>query len=166
MCPIKFYEYKINYCMLQYRVPTVILAFKMKPSQDCNRYEIIQNWTFFKVVTEITVLKLKCIWCHKRNRSIQATTFLGMWQKWKYSNWKCLRTLLTMFTQNLVEISNSEYQFLWVYIPYILESNLHLNLINTSFCRFLKRKIVSSRFKSAPFVQPPLAYKADWLNNF
>jgi len=25
-------------------------------------------------------------------------------------------------------------------IPYILESNLHPNLIHTSFCRFLKRK--------------------------
>ena len=26
------------------------------------------------------------------------------------------------------------------YIPYILESNPHPNLIRTSFCRFLKRK--------------------------
>jgi len=26
------------------------------------------------------------------------------------------------------------------YIPHILESNPHLNLIRTSFCRFLKRK--------------------------
>jgi len=25
-------------------------------------------------------------------------------------------------------------------LPYILESNPHLNLIRTSFCRFLKRK--------------------------
>ena len=40
------------------------------------------------------------------------------------------------------------------------------NPIHTSFCRFLKRKKnVSSRFQSAPFLQPPLAYKADWLNN-
>jgi hypothetical protein len=35
------------------------------------------------------------------------------------------------------------------------------NLIRTSFCRFLKRKKVSSRFQSALFLQPPLAYKAD-----
>jgi hypothetical protein len=39
------------------------------------------------------------------------------------------------------------------------------NLIRTSFCRFLKKKKVSSRFQSAPFLQLPLAYKADWLNN-
>ena len=33
------------------------------------------------------------------------------------------------------------------YIPYILESNPHPNLIRTSFCRFLKRKKkISSRF--------------------
>ena len=50
-------------------------------------------------------------------------------------------------------------------IPYILD-NPHPNLIRTSFCRFLKRKKkVSSRFQSAPFLQPPLAYKANWLNN-
>jgi len=36
------------------------------------------------------------------------------------------------------------------------------NLIRTSFCRFLTRKNkVSSRFQSAPFLQPPLAYKLD-----
>jgi len=35
------------------------------------------------------------------------------------------------------------------------------NPIRTNFCRFLKRKKVSSRFQSAPFLQPPLAYKAD-----
>jgi hypothetical protein len=50
-----------------------------------------------------------------------------------------------------------------VNIPYILEFNPHPNLIRTSFRRFLKRKKkVSSRFQSAPFVQPLLAYKADW----
>jgi len=31
-------------------------------------------------------------------------------------------------------------------LPYVLESNPHPNLIRTSFCRFLKRKNVSSRF--------------------
>jgi len=31
-------------------------------------------------------------------------------------------------------------------IPYILESNPHPNPIRTSFCRFLKRKKVSSQF--------------------
>jgi hypothetical protein len=35
------------------------------------------------------------------------------------------------------------------------------NLIRTSFFFFFKRKKVSSRFLSAPFLQPPLAYKAD-----
>ena len=49
-------------------------------------------------------------------------------------------------------------------LPYILESNPHPNLIHTSFCRFFTRKN-SSRFQSAPFLQPPLACKADWLNN-
>ena len=40
------------------------------------------------------------------------------------------------------------------------------NPIRTSICRFLKRGGgISSRFQSAPFLQPPLAYKADWLNN-
>ena len=29
---------------------------------------------------------------------------------------------------------------IYIYILYILESNPHLNLIHTSFCRFLKRK--------------------------
>ena len=37
------------------------------------------------------------------------------------------------------------------------------NPIRTSFCRFLrqKKKNVSSRFQSAPVLQPPLANKAD-----
>jgi len=39
------------------------------------------------------------------------------------------------------------------------------NLIRTSFCRFLKWKKVSLQIWSAPFLQPSLAYKADWLNN-
>jgi len=38
------------------------------------------------------------------------------------------------------------------------------NLIRTSFCRFLKRKKISSRFQSATFLQPSLAYKADWFS--
>jgi hypothetical protein len=50
-------------------------------------------------------------------------------------------------------------------MPYILESNPHPNLVRTSFADFLNEKKVSSRFQSAPFLQPPLAYKADWLNN-
>jgi len=33
------------------------------------------------------------------------------------------------------------------------------------YADFLKEKKISSRFQSAPFLQPPLAYKADWLNN-
>jgi len=49
-------------------------------------------------------------------------------------------------------------------LPYILESNPHPNLIRTIFCRFLKRKKVSSPFQSAPFLQLPLAYKADWFS--
>jgi len=36
--------------------------------------------------------------------------------------------------------------YIRIQVPYIVESNLYTNLILTSFCRFLKRKKVSSRF--------------------
>ena len=38
---------------------------------------------------------------------------------------------------------------------------IFLNLIRTSFCLFLKIKKKSTRIQSAPFLQPPLTYKAD-----
>ena len=46
----------------------------------------------------------------------------------------CLQTLLKKAT-NVTSLTQAV-----IYIPYILESNPHPNLIRTSFCRFLKRK--------------------------
>ena len=37
------------------------------------------------------------------------------------------------------------------------------NLIRTSFCLFLKRKKKKFAVLTASFLQPPLAYKADWI---
>ena len=62
----------------------------------------------------------------------------------------------TIVCSMMVELCLRALKFYWsvlqiVYIvseiPYILESNPHLNLMRTSFCRFLKRKKkVSLRF--------------------
>jgi len=53
--------------------------------------------------------------------------------------------------RGVVEVTNRRKN-----IPYILESNPH-----QFFADFLNEKKVCSRFQSAPFLQPPLVYKAD-----
>jgi len=51
------------------------------------------------------------------------------------------------------------------YIPYILKSNPHPNLIHTSFCRFLKRKIKLVRSSDAhlSFNRPLPERQTDWI---
>jgi len=53
-------------------------------------------------------------------------------------------------------------QFIYVFYVNLRRNSYYRifsNLIRTSFCRFLNRK--KKKKKSAPFLQPPLAYKAD-----
>jgi hypothetical protein len=76
--------------------------------------------------------------------------------------------LLSCCTENRGFLGNQDSVFkdvlccTWLFgLSYILESNPQL-----VFADFLnEKKKVSSRFQSAPFLQPPPAYKADWLNN-
>ena len=57
-------------------------------------------------------------------------------------DWQAVSCHMSCVVFGVLQLASSSRQNL----PYILESNPHLNLIRTSFCRFLKRKKNSSRF--------------------
>ena len=54
--------------------------------------------------------------------------------------------------------------WLYEYVPYILESNPHPNLIRTSFCRFVKRKkLVRGSNPHLSFNRPLPTRQTDWI---
>ena len=62
-------------------------------------------------------------------------------EKERSKQWQCLLETTHFLSSYFTYLSWHD-----TIVPYILESNPYPNLIRTRFCRFLKRKIVSSLF--------------------